>query len=106
MDVAIDYLDKDEQTSTIRARLVFTDYQYEYVPEIEARQFNWETYGSGDSYRISIRDTDIDYDKYDSVFSLAMVEDDMETLLKICAGRLCWPLQTLRPGQGSVRKLY
>ena len=74
-----------------QARLVFTDYQYEYVPEIEARQFNWETYGSGDSYRISIGDRDIDYEKYDSVFPLAMVEDDGETLFKIAAGRLCWP---------------
>ncbi len=98
VDVAIDYLDKDEQIHD-QARLVFTDYQYEYVPEIEARQFNWETYGSGDSYRISIRDTDIDYDKYDSVFSLAMVEDDMETLLKICAGRLCWPYRLSDQGR-------
>lgn len=90
VDVTIHYLGNDE-TVNDEARLIFTDYQYEYVPEIEARQFNWETYGSGDSYRISIHDTDIDYEKYDSVFPVAMVEDDEETLYKIAAGRLCWP---------------
>lgn len=90
VDVTLHYLDEAGQCVS-EARLVFTDYQYEYVPEIEARQFNWETYGSGDSYRISIWDTDIDYVKYDSVFPVAMVEDDEATLFKIVAGRLCWP---------------
>lgn len=90
VDVTIHYLDSEGSCAS-EARLVFTDYQYEYVPEIEARQFNWETYGSGDSYRISIRDKDIDYGKYDSVFPVAMVEDNEETLFKIAAGRLCWP---------------
>ena len=90
VDVTLHYMDDGGNVGDV-AHLVFTDYQYEYVPEIEARQFNWETYGSGDSYRISIRDTDIDYEKYDSVFSLAQVEDDENTLLKIVAGRLCWP---------------
>ena len=90
VDVTIRYMDESGNVQDV-SRLVFTDYQYEYVPEIEARQFNWETYGSGDSYRISIKDTGIDYDKYDSVFSLAQVEDEDSTLLKIAAYRLCWP---------------
>ena len=94
VDVTISYVDEAGKCVS-EARLVFTDYQYEYVPEIEARQFNWETYGSGDSYRISIRDTDIDYGKYDSVFPVAMVEDDEATLFKIVAGRLCRPHKLL-----------
>lgn len=90
VDVAIRYLD-GQGVEVSKARLLFTDYQYEYVPEIEARQFNWETYGSGESYRVSIRGADIDYLKYDSVFPVAMVEDDAQTLLRIVAGRLCYP---------------
>ncbi len=90
VDVRLNYLDEAGKVWS-EARLVFTDYQYEYVPEIEARQFNWETYGSGESYRVSIRGTDIDYLKYDSVFPVAMVEDDARTLIKIVAGRLCFP---------------
>lgn len=104
VDVTIRYLENDGNSSAI-SRLIFTDYQYEYVPEIEARQFNWETYGSGDSYRISIRDTDIDYGKYDSVFPVAMVEDDEETLYKIAAGRLCWPYK-LSPGNRERYEEY
>lgn len=98
IDVELSYKDISGQ-ETAKAKLVFTDYQYEYVPEIEARQFNWETYGSGDSYRISIGDTDIDYNKYDSVFPVAVVEDSMETLLKIVCGRLCWPYRLLQEGR-------
>lgn len=90
VDVTLNYLDEVGNVLS-QAKLVFTDYQYEYVPEIEARQFNWETYGSGESYRVSIRGTDIDYLKYDSVFPVAMVEDDLPTLVKIAAGRLCFP---------------
>ena len=98
VDVTIRYLNTDGAAED-EARLIFTDYQYEYVPEIEARQFNWETYGSGDSYRISIGDADIDYAKYDSVFPLAMVEDDAATLFKIAAGRLCWPHRLSEEGR-------
>lgn len=101
VDVMIRYLDA-QGSEVSKARLLFTDYQYEYVPEIEARQFNWETYGSGESYRVSIRGADIDYLKYDSVFPVAMVEDDAQTLLRIAAGRLCYPYGLV----GEYRKKY
>ena len=90
IDLTLKYLNSDGRLLDT-ASLVFTEYQYEYVPEIEARQFNWETYGSGDSYRVSVRDHDIDYDKYDSVFPVAVIEDDEMTVLKIAAGRLLYP---------------
>lgn len=101
VDLKIQYLDEEGKKQE-QARLIFTDYEYEYVPQIEARQFNWETYGSGESYRISIADHEIDYEKYDSVFSVAIQEDDAETLDQIVACRLGWPYKL----SDSSRKKY
>lgn len=73
------------------ANLVFPNYDYEFIPNVPARVFSEEIYGSGFSYRLCVKYNDIDYIQYDSLFSLAKRENSQETILKIILARLMYP---------------
>lgn len=73
------------------SRLVFPKYSYEYAENTPARIINQLTYGSGVHYRECMKDKDVDFKKYDGTFSVAKVNDSLETLFLIARNRLQYP---------------
>lgn len=77
------------------ACLYFPAYEYEYIANEPARIFNEVGYGAGYLYQQCFFDSDVDYARYDSVFSSAIVSEDMEVLLEIALLRLEYPYRLL-----------
>lgn len=73
--------------------LYFPSYEYEYIANEPARIFNEVGYGAGYLYQQCFFNNDVDYIRYDSIFSSAIVSEDMETLLSIALLRLKYPYQ-------------
>ena len=72
-------------------RLIFTEFYLDEVPNIEARQFNHLTYGSGSMYRNCLGAAGMDYRKYDSLFSFAVHMDEPATVCQMAVDRLMYP---------------
>lgn len=75
----------------ILTSLVLTEFDYDCILQVEARQFDWVYHGSGNVYRQCITKKGIDYEKYDSLFHSAIHEDWPKTALKIALGRVVYP---------------
>jgi len=75
----------------VRTKLVLTEFDYDCILQVEARQFDWVYHGSGNIYRQCITKKGIDYEKYDSLFHAAVHEDWPETAMKIALGRVVYP---------------
>ncbi len=100
----ISYFDKDLKPWKT-AYLVFTEYDYECVLQIEARQYDWVNYGSGNVVRQCVKTSTIDYAMYDSFFDNMVREDGEDTAIEVAVGRLLYPFE-LSDTAKDVYKAY
>lgn len=87
-EIEIEMYDEKQQLLT---KLIFTEYDYDCILQVEARQFDWVYHGSGNVYRQCITKAGVDFEKYDSLFSSAVREDWPNTAMRIAIGRCAWP---------------
>lgn len=100
LHIKMDYIEGGQVKK--ESKLVFPKYAYDYVDNVEARIINQITYGSGVHYRECMKEKDIDFRKYDHVFSVAVVNDTFETLFTIARYRLEYPYQL----QEEAKNIY
>ncbi len=74
-----------------RVKLLIPDFQYEYIEDTPARQFHQVNYGTGHLFRQCIRNSDIDFRRYDELFYLTKREDAAVLVLLLAVYRLSYP---------------
>ncbi len=87
-EIRVDLYNEHKELLT---KLVFTEFDYDCILQVEARQFDWVYHGSGNVYRQCITTKGVDFDKYDSLFASAVREDWPETAMTIALGRVLYP---------------
>ena len=85
MQVNIRY--KEEKQS----RLFYPEYYEEAVENTPARIVETHFHGTGYQYRQSFLRGEIDYRKYDDIFPVAAVQEDLDIVWEILAGRMLMP---------------
>ena len=75
------------------AKLVFPEYYEEAVENTPARIIDVVFHGSGYKYRQCFRNRQLDYEKYDGLFSYAIAQEFSSTCISIALCRLCAPYQ-------------
>ncbi|MGC4018622.1 MAG: leucine-rich repeat protein [Muricomes sp.] len=78
-----------------RADLVFPVHYEEAVENTPARLLYTQHHGSGNNYRQCFYNNEMDYRKYDSLFSVAVVWDKVEVLTDMALGRLAYPYELM-----------
>ncbi len=73
------------------ARLVFPQHYEEAVENTPARILFTQHHGSGNNYRQCFYNREVDYRKYDALFSVAKVHDKTEVLTDLVFARLMYP---------------
>lgn len=84
-DVAIRYGQEE------MAKLVFPRYVYDYEENTMARIINQVTYGCGVHYRECLTKDGVDYEKYDRLFSYAVVNGQESETLRTAVWRVLYP---------------
>lgn len=84
-----------DMSGKVLTKLVLTEFDYDCILQVEARQFDWVYHGSGNVYRQCITKKGIDFAKYDKLFHSAIHEDWPETAMKIALGRIVYPYKLL-----------
>ena len=64
-------------------KLIFAEYEYEYITNAPAMQCKTITHGAGIRYRQSLSVKGINFDAYDNAFPIAVIEERQETVFKI-----------------------
>lgn len=72
-------------------KLTFPEYYEESVENTPARIIDIVFHGSGYKYRQCIRNRQMDYEKYDSLFSYAIAQEFTPTCIQIALNRLSTP---------------
>lgn len=75
------------------AKLIFPEYYEESVENTPARIIDIVFHGSGYKYRQCFRNRQLDYDKYDSLFSYAIAQEFASTCIALALNRICTPYQ-------------
>lgn len=83
-------------------KLTFPEYYEESVENTPARIIDIVYHGSGYKYRQCIRNRQLDFEKYDSLFSYAIAQEFTPTCIKIALNRLSTP-KGLKP---AVKERY
>ena len=99
MYVSIVFLNTDE-----RAELIFPEYYEEGVENTPARILETHFHGCGYKYRQCFTDKKVDYKRYDSLFSTALVYEKEEILIPMAVGRLLYPYQLAKEG-GKIMQI-
>ena len=73
-------------------KLTFPEYYEESVENTPARIIEIVFHGSGYKYRQCIRNRQMDYEKYDSVFTYAIAQEFASTCIRIALNRLITPI--------------
>ena len=73
-------------------KLTFPEYYEESVENTPARIIEIVFHGSGYKYRQCIRNRQMDYEKYDSVFTYAIAQEFSATCIRIALNRLSTPI--------------
>ncbi|MGE4214179.1 MAG: leucine-rich repeat domain-containing protein [Anaerotignaceae bacterium] len=77
---------KEEFCLTVKdsgVRLIFAEYEYEYITNAPAMQCKTVTHGAGIRYRQAISVKGINFDAYDNAFAIAVIEERQETVFNI-----------------------
>ncbi len=90
VELTIDHMPKEQRGCT-NAKLLFPDFEYEYMENYPARQFKQMNYGSGYLYHQCIHNSGIDFYRYDDLFSMAQREESKAMALEIALNRLQYP---------------
>ena len=93
MDVIFSYEDGTE------AHLVFPEHYEEAVENTPARLLYTHHHGSGNNYRQCFYNKELDYRKYDELFSMAVVMDDLDVLIDLSFGRLEFPYELTKKNE-------
>lgn len=88
----IDVVFQYEHADT-KSELVFPEHYEEAVENTPARILYTQHHGSGNNYRQCFYNKEMDYRKYDSLFSVAAAWDKAEVLADIALGRLGYPYE-------------
>lgn len=88
-----------------KVKLLFPRYLHDYEENTMARIINQVTYGSGAHYRECINKKEIDYPKYDRLFSYAAANEEACVCYKLALYRLKYP-RSLWDGQKQVYSDY
>lgn len=74
------------------AKLIFPEYYEESVENTPARIIDIVFHGSGYKYRQCFRNRQLDFDKYDSLFSYAIAQEFTPTCIRLAMDRLITPM--------------
>ena len=74
-----------------QSRLFYPEYYEEAVENTPARIVETHFHGTGYQYRQSFLRGEIDYRKYDDIFPVAAVQEDLDIVWEILAGRMLMP---------------
>lgn len=86
LQVNIRYKKEEKQS-----RLFYPEYYEEAVENTPARIVETHFHGTGYQYRQSFLRGEIDYRKYDDIFPVAAVQEDLDIVWEILAGRMLMP---------------
>lgn len=84
-----------------KAELIFPEYYEEGVENTPARILETHFHGCGYKYRQCFTDKKVDYKRYDSLFSTALVYEKKEILIPMAVGRLLYPYQLAKEAEKS-----
>ena len=82
-----------------KAELVFPGHYEEAVENTPARILYTQHHGSGNNYRQCFLAKELDYEKYDELFSMAVVMEKLPVLIDLCFGRLLFPIRLSTRGE-------
>ena len=81
------------------ARLVFPEHYEEAVENTPARILFTQHHGSGNNYRQCFYNKEVDYRKYDELFYVARVHDQVDVLCDLVFSRLMYPYRLEKDGE-------
>ena len=87
-----------------RADLVFPGHYEEAVENTPARILYTQHHGSGNNYRQCFLAKELDYRKYDELFSIAAVMEKQNVLLDLCFGRLLFPVELAKQAETEYKE--
>ena len=102
MDVRVLYEIDGEAVQ--RADLVFPGHYEEAVENTPARILYTQHHGSGNNYRQCFLAKELDYRKYDELFSIAAVMEKQNVLLDLCFGRLLFPVELAKQAETEYKE--
>lgn len=102
MDVT--FLYEIEGAAVQRADLVFPGHYEEAVENTPARILYTQHHGSGNNYRQCFLAKELDYRKYDELFSIAAVMEKQNVLLDLCFGRLLFPVELAKQAETEYKE--
>lgn len=102
MDVT--FLYEIERAAVQRADLVFPGHYEEAVENTPARILYTQHHGSGNNYRQCFLAKELDYRKYDELFSIAAVMEKQNVLLDLCFGRLLFPVELAKQAETEYKE--
>lgn len=82
-----------------RAELIFPEYYEEGVENTPARILETKFHGCGYKYRQCFTDKKVDFKKYDSLFSEAVINEKPEIVVPLAMGRLLYPYELMEKGK-------
>ena len=88
-----------------KAELVFPGHYEEAVENTPARILYTQHHGSGNNYRQCFLAKELDYEKYDELFSMAVVMEKLPVLIDLCFGSFCFP-SGFRQGEKQLIRIY
>ena len=101
LQVNIRYKEEEKQS-----RLFYPEYYEEAVENTPARIVETHFHGTGYQYRQSFLRGEIDYRKYDDIFPVAAVQEDLDIVWEILAGRMLMPYGVSDFCMDAIRGIY
>ncbi len=83
----------------VEVRLVFPEHYEEAVENTPARILFTQHHGSGNNYRQCFYNKEVDYRKYDELFYVARVHDQVDVLCDLVFSRLMYPYRLEKDGE-------
>lgn len=102
IDVTFFY--ENEALSSRKAELVFPGHYEEAVENTPARILYTQHHGSGNNYRQCFFAKELDYRKYDELFSVAVVMEKLPVLIDLCFGRLLFPVELAKKAETEYKE--
>ena len=84
--------------------MVFPGHYEEAVENTPARILYTQHHGSGNNYRQCFLAKELDYRKYDELFSIAAVMEKQNVLLDLCFGRLLFPVELAKQAETEYKE--
>lgn len=102
MDVT--FLYESKESANEKAELIFPGHYEEAVENTPARILYTQHHGSGNNYRQCFLAKELDYRKYDDLFSIAAVMEKLPVLIDLCFGRLLFPVELAKKAETEYKE--